>query len=215
MNIVPTTWEKGCLLEANKFWFYALALSLARCCFDLLSLVFTGSSITTIAVATTTTTPIVIINSNDNEKPKDKEKENENPQQQSPHRTSLSYHSLLKQIIIDGCDLYIPGTMVGWTHATSLQVGFMMAVSTVLAADDIWVKAQRWKGNCEKIQLYVDTRVWGLSDLQSSYPYAIGHNFLASCSIIQGHRPHIPNGCNQSGKYTLLPKFSSILDWIL
>jgi hypothetical protein len=127
MKVVPATWEDGCLLEANKFWFYALVLSLISSSISMVSIFFSSSTLTT------RTTPTNI------------EKETEKAAEASEHqnrRTALS-RSVLKQIAIDGCDLFIPGTMLGWIYASSLQVGMAMAVSTVLAAGDIWVKAQR------------------------------------------------------------------------
>lgn len=47
-----------------------------------------------------------------------------------------------KRLVIDGCDLLIPGSMLGWIAVSPMVVGMSMVVSTLLAAQDIWERAQ-------------------------------------------------------------------------
>ena len=50
---------------------------------------------------------------------------------------------LVKNIIVDACDLVIPGSVLGWIPASSTQVGLAMVVSTLIASGDIWAQANR------------------------------------------------------------------------
>lgn len=49
---------------------------------------------------------------------------------------------MVKQIVADSFDLLIPGTIVGWIAASPVQVGLATIISTVVTAQDIWIKAQ-------------------------------------------------------------------------
>ncbi|KAJ9269135.1 hypothetical protein DTO212C5_4818 [Paecilomyces variotii] len=98
MGVYSTSWSDWVLLEAHKFWFCALSLSLLGSLWMLLV---------------------------------------------ADKKASASKSSpWLKRIIIDGCDLLIPGSMVGWIAVSPLVVAMSMVASTVLAAQDIWTQAQ-------------------------------------------------------------------------
>ncbi|KAJ9315190.1 hypothetical protein DTO271D3_4643 [Paecilomyces variotii] len=98
MGVYSTSWSDWVLLEAHKFWFCALSLSLLGSLWMLLV---------------------------------------------ADKKASASKSSpWLKRIIIDGCDLLIPGSMVGWIAVSPLVVAMSMVASTVLAAQDIWAQAQ-------------------------------------------------------------------------
>jgi hypothetical protein len=47
-----------------------------------------------------------------------------------------------KQLVIDGCDLFIPGAVVGWMPFSPLTVGVAMAISTLLQLGDMWPRIQ-------------------------------------------------------------------------
>ncbi|GAD94741.1 hypothetical protein NFIA_055860 [Paecilomyces variotii No. 5] len=98
MGVYSTSWSSWMLVEAHKFWFCALSLSLL-------------GSLWMLLVA-------------------------------DPKTSASKSSSWVKRIIIDGCDLLIPGSMVGWISVSPLVVAMNMVVSTVLAAQDIWVQAQ-------------------------------------------------------------------------
>ncbi|KAJ9250759.1 hypothetical protein DTO280E4_1299 [Paecilomyces variotii] len=98
MGVYSTSWSDWVLLEAHKFWFCALSLSLLGSLWMLLV---------------------------------------------ADKKASASKSSpWLKRIIIDGCDLLIPGSMVGWIAVSPLVVAMSMVASTLLAAQDIWTQAQ-------------------------------------------------------------------------
>ncbi|KAL6232173.1 hypothetical protein BDW75DRAFT_25244 [Aspergillus navahoensis] len=117
MNVARVDWYHPLMTEANKFWFYALVLSIIRCTWEL----FLPSAPATPSKAS----------SSSNEKSK-----------AAAQQSSASKWPLVKQIIIDGCDLTLPGSFLGWTPVTPLQFGLGMVVSTVLAGHDVWLAQQ-------------------------------------------------------------------------
>jgi hypothetical protein len=59
-------------------------------------------------------------------------------QQKKPDLTPL-----VKSLIVDACDLVIPGSVLGWIPASTTQVGIVMIVSTLVASGDIWAQANK------------------------------------------------------------------------
>ncbi|KAL1959322.1 hypothetical protein VTO42DRAFT_2509 [Malbranchea cinnamomea] len=129
MNLWLVPWYKPVLLEANKFWFYAICASLARTVGQL----WFGS-----AMAERNQTE----NANGHSE-KDQKKE-------GPVKTSTavaqpplpSNTSLLMRIVADSCDLTLPTSFLGWVPLGNLGVGMAMVVSTIITSRDIWVEAQ-------------------------------------------------------------------------
>lgn len=44
----------------------------------------------------------------------------------------------MKRVLVDGCDLLIPGAFLGWFGLGDDAVGVAMVVSTVVSGRDIW-----------------------------------------------------------------------------
>ena len=65
---------------------------------------------------------------------KGKEKEGDSKGKPVPSATPL-----IKRIVVDGCDLLIPGLFLGWTPIGDFGVGLAMLLSTVVTARDIWI----------------------------------------------------------------------------
>ncbi|GMG34372.1 unnamed protein product [Aspergillus oryzae] len=109
-----------------KFWFYSLALSVIGAVWGLLSTSSSSASSKT---------------GSDEKKNKKKNAEktvsNTDDSQTKAQRTAL-----MKRIVVDGCDLLIPGVFVGWMHVSDLMIGVTMVISTVVSGGDAWVKAQ-------------------------------------------------------------------------
>lgn len=119
MNVWPVPWNTPVLTEANKFWFYAISLSILGAVWELLF----GTAQETKAQP--------------NGSAKKSGPEKENPQKQ------VASSTLLKGIVINSCDLVLPGIFLGWIPVDDLQVGSAMIVSTLLASQGIWAKAQQ------------------------------------------------------------------------
>lgn len=154
MNLYSPPWTKGILIHAHRFWFYALFLSVVRGVWGLLVPVVSSSG----SGSQSDTDKKEV-----SEKPKSKTvttgTENGNKksssQSKSPPPSSTTDKTgktpsptpwpspLAKRLIVDGCDLFIPGSYLGWVPVGSLEVGVVTVVSTLIAMGDIWVDVQR------------------------------------------------------------------------
>lgn len=115
MGVWVTPWAQETFVESNKWWFYGIALSLIASTF---SLFFPPAEYRGKPPVTTET-----------EKPTASE-------QTKPDLTPI-----VKGIIVDACDILLPGSFLGWIQATPTQVGVAMVVSTLVTSRDVWVKA--------------------------------------------------------------------------
>ncbi|KAL3444674.1 peroxisomal biogenesis factor 11 [Aspergillus insuetus] len=118
MNVYHVSWYRPLLTEANKFWFYALILSIARATWELL---FTSSA----------------------SSPSPSKSEKDKGKGKAPVTAGRTKSALVKKIVIDTCDLTLPGSFIGWVPVTGLQIGVAMVVSTLLAGHGVWVAQQR------------------------------------------------------------------------
>lgn len=121
MNIWLVPWYTPVLIEGNKFWFYAICISIARTVGVLL-----------FGLGTQPETQ--------NSHPQTDQKGE--PEEPFPSQPVSSTTSLLKQIVVDGCDLTLPASFLGWISLGNLGVGGAMVVSTVLAWGDVWWRVQ-------------------------------------------------------------------------
>lgn len=113
MGVHESDWAAPLFVEANKFWFYGICLSLLLGVVQLWKL---GAS-----------PGKQVGEKEDAEKIKRERKE-----------WGANRETLVKKFVIDGCDLLIPGVTTGWMVVSSANVGMAMVVSTVLASMDIW-----------------------------------------------------------------------------
>lgn len=113
MGIWPTAWAQEVFLECHKWWFFGLALSVM------------GSTIN------------IFLPASEPSAAKHSEKE------PAEKQTKADLTPLVKNLIVDACDLVIPGSVLGWVPASSTQVGILMIVSTLVASGDIWAQANR------------------------------------------------------------------------
>jgi hypothetical protein len=103
MGLWVTPWATTVFFEANKFWFYAICMSLMS---SFLTLFFAPGE-----------------------------------KAAKVKRQQRDVSPMVKRIVVDGCDALIPGSFVGWIGANPTQVGAAMVVSTLVASQDIWIKA--------------------------------------------------------------------------
>lgn len=120
MNVWLVPWYTPVLIEANKFWFYAICISVAEAIMGLLFRSTTLSNVQDNGAGT-----------------QDKRKEAKT-RSSKPLPSTVS---LLKVIVADGCDLALPGYFLGWLPVSTLAVGMAMVVSTVTSSIDIWEDA--------------------------------------------------------------------------
>lgn len=118
MNILLVSWYTPVLMEANKLWFYAICLSLARTFMQLLPrLARPGKTASGDAHGD------------------EKEAKLTDASPSDPFPTNMS---LVKRVVVDSCDLTLPASFVGWIQIGDSGVGMAMVVSTVIALSDTW-----------------------------------------------------------------------------
>ncbi|KAJ5172050.1 subunits of heterodimeric actin filament capping protein Capz [Penicillium capsulatum] len=110
MGVYAVSWEAEVMRQANTFWFYALALSLAGTLYRFFS------------------APVLPPNS------KKGARKNEKSVPAGPDTAAL-----VRQAIVDSCDLLIPAELLDWMPTGDLVLGVTMVVSTVVSGRDIWV----------------------------------------------------------------------------
>jgi hypothetical protein len=120
MGIYKSSWAEDLCVEANKFWFYSLCLSLFLGIVQLWEL-------SDVLPATTS---------------EGKEKEDAEKVKRERKKCEAKRGIFMKKLVIDGCDLFIPGIATGWIVVSTANVGMASVVSTVLALVDIWERIQ-------------------------------------------------------------------------
>lgn len=121
--------------EASRFWLYALFVSILLTLYDLFYLspstvsntIKPPSSSTTDEKSTSPPTP------SEGLKQRQIEASRKEAEVYRRQRTLL-----IVDLIIDACDVPIPGTAVGWIVLDPVMVGTAMAVSSLLAGGRIW-----------------------------------------------------------------------------
>jgi Peroxisomal biogenesis factor 11 (PEX11) len=125
-----STWSQSVLIEANRFWFYALAISLLHSLFEIGLLLL----------------PALCYGDNDDNK---HGTSSEKHRRSSTTKTIPSINlfiSRIKSIVVDGCDILIPGSFLRWIPGTvvgPMHVGVATVISTVVTARDVWVQLNR------------------------------------------------------------------------
>ncbi|KAI1617050.1 peroxisomal biogenesis factor 11 [Exophiala viscosa] len=147
MQITKTSWAPTIQIEALKFWFYSLAVSVVLSVYELFVLQFSSTS--PAHANGTNSSPV------ENEKTKASQatitvksggKESTTVVVQ-PKSTSIAHdlranrrQALFKQIVADSCDLLIPGAVVGWVPLGPVPVGVAGSISAVLGGSDVWAR---------------------------------------------------------------------------
>ncbi|RDW77955.1 hypothetical protein BP5796_05807 [Coleophoma crateriformis] len=128
MGIWSTTWAPKLFKEAMKFWFYSLTCSL----------VLSLNSMKTLYMR-----PLVEIQakkgSGDERIDEKSEKSEESAKIELAKKQWYGERQvLMKKVIMDSCDLFIPATAVGWVVMRPDLLGMIMVTGTLLGCIDIW-----------------------------------------------------------------------------
>ncbi|GLI75767.1 hypothetical protein PoHVEF18_004030 [Penicillium ochrochloron] len=124
MDVYLVPWEQRVMKEANTFWFYALSFSLAGSVFALLF----STSVEPASKAKDQKT-----RKNGAKAEKEKVEAVTNEKADAPKTAAL-----VRQIVVDGCDLFLPAALLGWMPTGDLVIGSTMVLSTVLTGREIW-----------------------------------------------------------------------------
>ena len=137
MQLTDYAWATTAQTESLEFWFYALVVSMLLSLYDLAFGMKQPFATSSKAASQKRAAAI-----DTKQKPagrNEKTTSNEGTSSLSaPFWTQ--YGNLLIDLAIDGCDLTIPGTAVGWLTIDKDMVGLAMATSTVLTGQRIWMK---------------------------------------------------------------------------
>lgn len=119
MGVYSHPWASTCLLEGNRFWFYSLVFSIVWS----LSLLIIGDS--TLSQPPTQDEKLKVIKGKSLEaQRKEKRKEEKKV--------------VLRRLVADCADLFIPGAMVGWIPVGPAVSGGAGLVSTWITGVDVW-----------------------------------------------------------------------------
>ncbi len=129
MGATNTAWGPRLQLESNKFWFYGIAASILLSLCELL-------------IPSPSSKSAVRKPEKDTTLRQNKTSKASRDNKQEPGKKALERRDgeIYKQLIIDICDISIPGSFVGWIQASQVTVGIAMSISSALAARDIWNK---------------------------------------------------------------------------
>ena len=103
--------------EANTFWFSALSFSLAGAVYGVFFQPAAQAS-----------------------KPKGNKKGKAEQNNEKAAIPTAHSSALVKQIVVDCCDLLIPVELLNWMPTGDLVLGLTMVVSTLLTGSDIWAR---------------------------------------------------------------------------
>jgi len=98
MGVYKTTWAGPVFVEAMRFWVYSLVA---------------GTLLLVVGIWELYTTPLTVRIVG--EKRKGKEVKNEEVKKEWNRERA----QLIKRLVIDGCDLFIPGSVTGWLPVSS------------------------------------------------------------------------------------------------
>lgn len=147
MGVYPTAWAGPVFVEAMRFWFFALSISIALSSMELWTL---------------WSEPVEVkLDEKDEVKEKDEageanektdkkasgagevqEKAKDEAKQARSERSHRT-RATLKKLVADIADLFIPGTITGWLNMSAANVGWMGVLSTTITMAEVWKKVQR------------------------------------------------------------------------
>ncbi|KAK0128998.1 hypothetical protein ONS95_000939 [Cadophora gregata] len=122
MGVYQTYWAAGLFVEAMKFWFFSLTLGIFLALMELWDMSGQGP---------------VVREGDDGENRKDGTIVAQDQDSRARER-SLKRWNVVKKIVIDVCDLSIPGSITGWLTVSPGNAGMLCIVSTALTGLEIW-----------------------------------------------------------------------------
>lgn len=130
MGVYPLPWAAPAMLEANRFWFYSLAISTFLSLYQFFNVPSTPP--------TTINFSAVAYNEETETKEKtDVEDEKKLAETLAKHRRGLKW-KYAKEAVMYGGDLLLPGAATGWILTSPTYVAGAMVVTTLLGLEGIW-----------------------------------------------------------------------------
>jgi hypothetical protein len=138
--------------EALKLWFYALAVSVVLDLYEILVVYSPGSTASSPPQAATAPAPAPASATSKGPPPVNEEKKHASRSTNAPSTAgagagadsfdfnAAKRRSTYRQLIIDGCDLLIPGAAVGWLALDPITVGVAGTISALVGGSDAWAR---------------------------------------------------------------------------
>ena len=126
MGIWKVEWAGMVMMEANRFWFYSLACAFMltlHCLWNLPPL-----------------PAAVEVGKEKSFEERTKAGLEKRKMEELAAKTLARRTRLMKDLVMYGADLFIPGDLTGWIRTEQWWVGSAMAVSTLLASEEVWEK---------------------------------------------------------------------------
>jgi hypothetical protein len=123
-------WTLALQIESLKFWFYALSVSVVLDLYEIF-FVFPASA----APKPVPSTPAAGGEKASSDIPGSKSSSTD---KDALTRLNAKRRSLYRQLVIDSCDLIIPGAAVGWLHLDPVTVGIAGTVSALAGGSEAW-----------------------------------------------------------------------------
>ncbi|TVY83272.1 Peroxisomal membrane protein PMP27 [Lachnellula suecica] len=118
LGVWPAPWAQLCVIEGHRFWFYSLLFSIGWCMMQLFA-------------ADGNDTPVV-------EKSVGPSAEKRPTAVIRKKEQIIARRVLVRRLLTDVFDLFIPGHVTGWIVTALATVGLASIVSTLLASKEIW-----------------------------------------------------------------------------
>lgn len=134
MGATAYEWGPKVQMEANRCWFFALIPSIVLSLYEIL--------LHQSALSSTSVNGVVDEKSNDHAKLKEASNPSTTKKKEQPP-PSAGLTKIYSQLVIDSCDIFIPGAAVGWIPVGPLVVGVASTISTILAGAQIWQRVQQ------------------------------------------------------------------------
>lgn len=134
MGVTAYEWGPKVQMEANRSWFFGLVFSILLSLYDLLL----DESLPIMPGASTDGPVDEKMNGHAKEKSAGSTTPEKKTQIPRPDLTKI-----FSQLVIDSCDLFIPGAAVGWIPIGPLFIGTASTISTTVAAAQIWSRVQQ------------------------------------------------------------------------
>lgn len=130
MGITTYDWATQLQQEALKCWFYGISWSILLSVYQLLTVFFSEPA------------AVQPVNAKSNEK---ETSEKQPAARQKPSVTARDpalRSKIYTQLMIDGCDIFLPGAAVGWIPVDQVFVGTCQTISSALAGRQVWDRVQ-------------------------------------------------------------------------
>jgi len=129
MEVWPTPWAKQLFLESNKLWFYSLVCSILGSVVQFFNHKRGASKDSKTKEKSSSESAV-----------KTRSRRAKDAEKRGGGASNAQWVRLVKSVVTDASDIFIPGAVTGWLVTSPLTVGVATVISTTLSSKDIWDK---------------------------------------------------------------------------